>query len=353
MRIGFVWTVGGPEQWDDNDLETGIGGSEAMMILYAREFARMGHQVHCFAPCRETSPWLMEGVWWGRVSRAAVTPLDVLIAIRNVGPLAYTTAKVKALMANDQSCPDLGYAVVNGDCNLVITISKHQYERYQRQHPIDPALYMICSAGVVSEAYTPGAYSKVPGRCLYSSTPERGLIHFKDIWPRIHEQVPHAQLWITGGFELYGWDEAACEKHGGGIYRRMTDMPNVAYLGPISRSRLQGIQQQAELLLYPSTYDEMCCITALEMAAAGCPIVTTDRAALSERVIDGKTGYLVKGTPGTPEYDTEFVEKAVKLLTNPSLSAMMGGEARVIAKPHSYRNLCQQWLERFESMLHG
>jgi glycosyltransferase involved in cell wall biosynthesis len=353
LRIGFVWTKGGPESWDDRDLEVGIGGSEAMMILYAREFARLGHEVTCFIPREDRKVFVINEVSW-RPNWYHYGDLDVMVAVRSPAPLRYVKSPVRAVLANDQSCSDIPKMVDWDFCNLVITISPHQRDRYQAQHPIDPSLYMVSSAGVEWEAYQKQTYSKIEGLCLYASTPERGLVHFKTIWPRILERVPEALLWITGGFELYGWSEADCKKHSAHLYRAVENLHHVNYLGPLKRSHLQRIQQQAQLLLYPSTYDEMCCITALEMAAAGCPIVTTDRAALSERVIDGKTGYLIKGTPGTPEYDYEFVRQAVKLLTLSKLRAKMGVEARRFVEPHSYRNLCQQWLTRFESMMsHG
>lgn len=350
MRIALVWNTGSPREWDDRDLERGVGGSQAMMILYARQLVLMGHEVTChtpFPPFGKTR--IFHGVQWASVliNGWRHGGYDVVISLRNPYNLLETQAPVRAFLANDQDCPTLPFVVNGGDCNLIITISQYQTERYQKLYPdIAEELYLTSSAGVEYKAYETEDL-KMPQMCIYCSTPERGLAHLERLWPRILERVPEALLVVTGGFGLYGWPKAEVEKHQGDLMRRIAALPQVIMQLNAPRHILQAWQKEASLMLYPSTYDEMCCISALECAAARCAIITTNRAALSERVIEGETGYLIDGEPGAYHYDRQFVLLAEKLLTDHELCAKMGLRGHVLAEQYAYSRLAQIWVERF------
>lgn len=359
MRIAIVWSMGGPLSWDYANLEMGIGGSEAMMILRAHALAELGHEVTCFAPGNTIAHEHLGVVWTSLPSwpmRGAnydfgIEGFDVLVSLRRSGWGNITNPPVRALWANDQDCYDIEGAVESGECNLIITISEHQKWLYQRKHPSLPdGVFLVSSAGVEFDAYTP-ATSKDRNLCLYSSTPERGLRQLIRIWPWINKNVPDARLKVTGGFELYGASPERAIKLSEGLYGTISYMDNIEYLGPIPRSELIELQQRASLLIYPSIYDEMCCITALEMHAAGCAIVTTDRGALSERVRDGVDGYLIPGSPGTPAYDEYFVERVIELLRDSDKCHEMGKAGREEAKKYDHKVLAEQWIECFEHIL--
>lgn len=343
MNIAFIWSRGGPAAWSDPDLEWGIGGSEAMMILYSRAFAAQGHTVTCFSPGGSGEH---HGVTWRDVSVVGREPLsfDAAISVRTPEPLCHVDAPIKALLANDQTCPTLPDAVHAGDCNLIITISEYQTALYRLIYPQIPCeLYLTSSAGV---DIMPDRVPHKGLNCLYSSTPERGLAHLLRLWPRIHAETG-ADLYITGGFELYGWDAASCEKHGGYIYRLAERTPHATYLGPLSRKDYLKRLSVTDLFTYPSTYSENCCISALEAQAIGLPIVTSNRAALRERVLDGVSGYLVDGEPGDEAYNEAFVRRCCELLHSPTTRERMGREGQRLALAHRYPLLAKGWLARF------
>lgn len=352
MRIAFVFTTGGPRTWNDASLDKGLGGSETLMVLYARAFASMGHEVTCFAPIphqgNHTREWC-HGVSWSHCATAAYQAgYDVVVSLRSPLPLTGCRAPVRALLAVDQTCDFLPLARADKLFNLVITISQHQTDRYTALYHLSPELVLTSSAGVDWDAFSiPAAKSG----CIYASTPERGLSHFAHLWPRIVERVPDARLTVTSGFELYGFTPDACERYGKPHYDTLKGLKGVTYSGPLTREAYQKAMMGAAVMAYPSVYDEMCCIAALEAAASGTVIVTTDRGALSERVVDGETGYLIAGEPGTPAYDDAFVAKVTDLLTDPEKRRTMGKKARALAAPHDYEVLASEWLHRFKDML--
>lgn len=358
MKIAIVWGMGGPAVWSDENLEIGIGGSEAMMILRARALVALGHEVTCFAPGNEIEHECF-GVTWKSLPTWPMygdnydfgEDFDALVSLRRAGWGNTSAPPIRALWANDQGCLDIEQAVVRGECNLVITISEHQKQLYRSKYPLVPEeMYFVSSAGVAFDEYAPNMNKKDSHLCLFSSTPERGLRFLIKLWRGIQKEVPEARLRVTGGFELYGMTPRQAIKLSEGLYGTVSYLPNAKYLGPIARSELVSLQCEASLLLYPSTYEEMCCITALEMHAAGCAIVTTDRAALSERVRDGVDGYLIPGSPGTPAYDEFFLERAMELLQDPRKCKEMGRAGREAAQKYNHTTLAEQWIERFERM---
>lgn len=362
MKIAIVWSMGGSSSWNDLNLESGIGGSEGMIILRARALAELGHEVVCFAPGNE-KPSVHHGVLWKSlpswpfpISESydfGAEGFDVLVSLRRAGWGSSTTPPIRALWASDQKCYDLEDAVKTKQCNLIFPISDYQKELFQRQYPSVPnSLYVSSSAGVAFAEYEPDPV-KDTMLCMYSSTPERGLRQLNRQWYAIHNEIPGAKLRVTGGFELYGMSRERAHSMSAGLYVAAEYLPGVRYLGPIPRSALVALQHRASLLLYPSVYDEMCCIAALEMHAAGCAIVTTDRAALSERVRDGIDGYLIPGTPGTPAYDEFFFERAIELLRNPEMVRQFGIAGRKEAEKHDHRVLAKQWIATFNDVIGG
>lgn len=361
LKIAIVWSLGGPTFWSDEDLEAGIGGSEVMMILRARALAKLGHDVTCFAPGNEREH-VECGVTWrslpfwpthGAAYDFGNEGFDVLVSLRRAGWGDAYLPPVRALWGNDQSVYDLEESVANGSCNLVITISEYQKELFQRKYSTVPEyMYLVSSGGLEFADYTP-ARDKNMKLCMYSSTPERGLRQLIVSWRDIVKQVPDAQLVVTGGFELYGATPRKALDLSEGLYGTVSYMPNASYTSVLPRSALIELQQRAAMLIYPSIYDEMCCIVALEMHAAGCAIVTTDRAALSERVRDGVDGYLIPGSPGTPAYDEFFVERVVELLNDPDKCCKMGAAGREVVRAYDHTVLAKQWIERFEHILRG
>lgn len=347
MRIAFIWTKGGPDHWDDRDFETGIGGSEALMILYARTFAKYGHDVVVFAPTDQ--PGIYNGVEYKPV--VDDDHFDAVISIREAGPLyQFPDADIRAVLATQPYLSDIPQAVGAGACNLVITISPYQTKLYRKERPdIADVLYQS-SAGVNLEDYTVTSMSKNPYLCLYSATPERGMSHLIDIWPRIKADAPRAELAITGGLQLYGWSDDSVEDRFGDIYNQLRDLDGVRILGTLPRSDLVLLQRRTLIYLYPSTHDEMCCINILEAMAARMAAVTTNRGAVADWIEDGKTGYLLDGTPGERDYNDKFVQRAVSLLKDPALCGQIGTRAHTSVLDHNYDILYKEWIKKFKEV---
>jgi glycosyltransferase involved in cell wall biosynthesis len=88
-------------------------------------------------------------------------------------------------------------------------------------------------------------------------------------------------------------------------------------------------------MLHPG-YDETFCISALEALASGLPVITFNRSALSERVVNNVNGYIV---------DTfeSMAEKAINLAMNKSLLSNLSNNAMKISKKFCWNNIALMW----------
>ncbi|MDH4249464.1 MAG: methyltransferase domain-containing protein, partial [Deltaproteobacteria bacterium] len=143
---------------------------------------------------------------------------------------------------------------------------------------------------------------------LYSSRPERGLEHLVG-WgtdgvaeegggePGIMELLARELPELTLGVCAYDNTTPALAETYARLARRCTELPNVRWLGALSKSALGAHMSRAWLHIYPTTFEEVSCITAMETQCAGTPILTTPVAALPE-TLKGAGVTWVPLTPG-------------------------------------------------------
>lgn len=341
MRIAFVYDKGRPASFAGRSYDLGdFGGSEGSMIQFAFALTGLGHKVRIYVPGAQ--PHEHRRVEWRAIEGDArfKETFDVVIAMRFPDALRGMWARIKALFCHDPEVPGLPIHVYSGLVNLVIVVSEHQKRRFQQQHPIDERLYLVSNSGIVWADYDQ-LIPKVRGRAIYCSVPERGLAALGDIWPLIRKAVPWATLHVTGNLRLWGLDRDSPQ------ISRIESMEGVSYLGLVSREKLVREQLQSQVLLLPGSPSspEMCCMSAMECAAARNALVVTDLAALPERVIQGYTGYVV---PRVGAWQAEFADAAVRLMRDPDLSQMQL-HARLAEYIHDYKMLACHWVERFDA----
>ncbi|MBI4097743.1 MAG: glycosyltransferase family 4 protein [Candidatus Levybacteria bacterium] len=98
---------------------------------------------------------------------------------------------------------------------------------------------------------------------------------------------------------------------------------NISMLGSVSRNEVKKLLQRADIFAYPSWHSEGLPMSLIEAAQAALGIVATDSGAISELVIDQKTGLL------TAVGDSEAFKNALKrLVESQSLRKRLGKNAQ-------------------------
>jgi glycosyltransferase involved in cell wall biosynthesis len=142
------------------------------------------------------------------------------------------------------------------------------------------------------------AGKKVPNSFIYSSFPNRGLKPLLEMWPYITRKYTDATLhiysdvdgeWVNRNFP----DEMKA-------IRLLLNQKGVVYHGWVSKKELAKAWETASVWLYPCTFRETFCLTALEAAKSKTLVLTNNLAALENTV--GDRGLIVKGDPTTMEW---------------------------------------------------
>lgn len=108
---------------------------------------------------------------------------------------------------------------------------------------------------------------KIKKRCLYASSPDRGLQTLELIWPSIVENHPDAELVVTYGGELA--------------------LDNVINMGTLTKEEMNDLYATSDIWLHPANGGELFCITGVKAQVAQAIPVYFPIMALAETVKAG------------------------------------------------------------------
>ena len=351
--IAFFNATANPFAGDELE-KRGMGGSEGDVINLSRIFAnKFGFNVHVFSNC--DAPGIYDNVRYhdiksSRTEDIAAIGADLFILSRNVDVLQRTdfrkmNSKKVCLWAHDLATDPIWKGFKNALPNVdkVFALTDWHKRNVMLEHNIPEDKFFIARNGVdIGRFRDRDKIKKIPGKCIYSSTPFRGLDVLLEIWPKIREKVPHAELHVFSSMKVYGpaYDDTKFQN----LYDQAIAMDGVHYHGTIPQDKLAKEFMESELLVYPNTYDETCCITVFESQAAGTPIVTSAKAALNETVPE-ECGIKVEGNPYAEEYKKEFVDACVDLLTNKDKWDEM--HKACLQYDYSWDTISNEWIKEF------
>jgi len=292
-----------------------LGGSESAAFYLARALVRQGHQVTAFTRIPPEAAGVWEGVRYlaaGEPTQAAPlgadfewyaagTPHDVLLVQRVPDAFRRPFAgKVNLWWSHDLGLkrhqPALNAQLWNVD--RVLAVSAFHGRQLGAVYGIpagqiavvpngvDPALFAAVPDPDSPEGAAEGERKRAGGLLVYSSRPERGLEHLVGpggIMERLLESAPELKLRVAG----YDNTTPQLRPYYEALWRRCAELPNVEHVGALSKKELGDLMRAAWLQVYPTTFEEVSCITAMEAQAAGTPLVTSRLAALPETLQGG------------------------------------------------------------------
>lgn len=147
---------------------------------------------------------------------------------------------------------------------------------------------------------------------------------------------PRARFLFVGA-----WEDATLERD----VRRLAAPHHdaIEFHPPVTGERKRELLLSSSILLFPPVEPEGHPRVVLEALSAGLPVVTTDRGAIAETVIDGESGFVLSD----PD-PAEIADRLLLLLRNEQVRAEMAAAARQrylssFTQPHADR-LLADWL---------
>lgn len=292
-----------------DDGRMGVGGAELALLTMCEGWHRRGYDITLYNNPDEGGASIFPQKTLNEFDPHENR--DHLIIFRSPNERARFARGKKTWFSCDQMTvgdfKDFSYTV-----NSIVVISKFHAQYFKDMYGIDNV--NIIDLPVRVEDYE-GIESQPPSKkCIYTSIPDRGVMQLHAAWAQIVREVPDASLVLTSDWRLWNHEiDVSC------VYPfqlAYAQQKNVAYVGAVPRRRLIQFQTQADLLLYPCTYDELFCIAVAEAQVAGAIPVTSQFGAVRTT---NEFGYQIEGSPYEPAFVEKFVEKTVSLLRDPDL----------------------------------
>jgi len=319
----------------------GIGGAELALFTWAEFMARRGHQVRIYNDPAE--PGTYQGIEF--LSQNKFDPSenrDVFIAWRSPNRFIQKARGYRIHWSTDQYTSGNFATDIVPYVDKIVCISPFHRKYYLERYGPPETKIVYLDLGVRLEDYTMQP-KKVACRCIFCSVPDRGLQLVPNIWSVIKEAVPDASLVITSDYRLWGSQNPLNYQH----RLNMVGQEGTVYLGAIPRPRLIALQSEAQVHLYPCTYDELFCISAAECQVAGAYPVTSAMGALETT---NEFGITFTGHPESPAWQKEYTATVIELLLNQeSLTARAEACMERARVRFSWDKICDKW----EKMLNG
>ena len=335
MKIDFLCFDGSPlgcslkDLWGEGRRGIGTGGSEYLMLTLCEEWHKAHHEVVLY-----NNPLMTDGSPFEQRSIGSFDPnadRDVLIVFRTPNPYSLVAKGLKVWLSCDQAT--IGdFRSFAGTVHKIVCISPRHAEYFAQN-------YGITNTNVIDipvrmhDFDTIGEADKVENRLIFTSVPARGLDELFKVYPIIQQAIPKVSLAITSDYRLWG-----CGAGNEMFRNRWAGTSNVQFFGALPREKYIIELLKADILLYPSVYDELFCVSVAESQYAGAYPITSSSGALPTT----NMGMVLAETPPHRIY----ADRTIELLRNRDELKRLQDEVKQKAlERFSPERILKQWDE--------
>lgn len=310
MKIHILCTDGSPlgvtlkDLWGKGNRGIGLGGSEYALLTLCEEWHKRGDEVVLF-----NNPTTPDGSPFEQRRIAEYDPnekRDVLIIFRSPNDRSViTTNCLKVWWSCDQQT--IGdFTRFSSTVDKIVCISPRHAHFFKD-------IYGIKNTTVIDIPVRMDDYDsiekpeRIKNRLIFTSVPARGLDNLWRIYPIIQKEIPDVSLAITSDYRL--WGVGASNEH---FRSRWLSRSNVLFFGALPRERYILEQLKAQILLYPSNYDELFCVAVSESQYAGVYPITSNTGALPTT----NMGTVLSLNADDPHNDRAYADATISLLND-------------------------------------
>lgn len=376
MRIANILVSDSWGEVSPEAINKGIGGREGALLHLSKEWAKLGHEVTSFVNVKEGKRF-WEGIEVGgsfriepmgfheyiplNMTKMMLANFDWDVAIAWECPSAFNDEQIKRRIGlkicEMQVCHLSDKEMIAAKDNIDIMAVLSQWHKEFVIHSnvgISPENYFIGPNGIDISKYPEEEFKKKLSRkigndptFIYSSSPDRGLWYLLQSWPSIREHFTDAKLLI--GYGAKKWTSQMKWSHGR-VGEMATDIEllmeqdGVFDIGKIGQDKLSELQMNADAWLYPldsQSPTESGCITAIENAAAGNPVITTDCDCMKDEF--SKIGEIIDLPFDKEKYATAVID----ILSDQEYVEVLRKRGRKFAETRDWSLIAPLWLEMF------
>lgn len=316
-----------------NDRRVGVGGAELAILTLMEGWHNAGHTVVFY-----NNPTMAGGSPFRHAHVNQFIPQedrDILIIFRSPNPLSYNAKGRKVWFSTDQYTID-DFAKFSKKVDKIVTISPFHAQHFKEVYGIEDTITIDLPVRIQDYGLDEDAQEcRVPNRLIYCSVPDRGLAVLAQAYPIIKSAVPDASLVITSDYRLWGLPDARNEQY----LRKFFGMDGVQFLGAIPRRLMVHEQKKAQIMAYPSSYDELFCYAVAECQVAGAYPVTTSQGAL----ITTNMGLQVAGSASDPRWFSLYAEAVIHALRYENMEEKRNALSRKAIERFSLERIMKEW----------
>lgn len=313
------------QEWTPDILKKGIGGSEEAVINLTREWAKVGYNVTVYNNCKQEE--VFDGVtykpYWMFNYR---DKQDILILWRSLKVLDYEVNADKIFI-------DVHDVMQAGEFNekrlAKLTRIFFKSDAHRELYPEIPDDKVVVVPNGMDTSLFKTKKKRDPYLIYNTSSPDRSLSALVRIFSKIKAKEPRARMkWAYGWevFDPYFKNDRTQQAWKKTMQRKMKEA-GIEELGKISHKDVAELSLSAGVMLYPTHFMEIDCVSARKAQLGGSHVVCSDFGALNTTV---KYGYKIKSKytkdNWCPPYafdfadgedqDDEYVEAVLQAFTN-------------------------------------
>jgi len=224
------------------------------------------------------------------------------------------------------------------DATLIVTVSKYSSEKTVQFYNVEKTKIRVVPNGVDLERFKPRKSSKTVEHKIGADNkqcvlfvgrlvPRKGLHFLIEAAAYVVKKNKETKFVVVGDGPLRNHFVSCARKQG--------ILNNFVFLGEIPDEMLPTLYNSADLFVLPSTQEGQG-LTLLEAQASGKPVVAFNVGAISETVLDRKTGLLTR-----PD-SYELADAILKLLSNESMRKKMGHYGREFVSKNFSWDICAE-----------
>jgi len=181
----------------------------------------------------------------------------------------------------------------------------------------------------------------------YFSSYDRGLEILLDLWPRILEKYPKTTLDCCYGWDLFikGYRNNPERMEWMEKINKKMEQKGITHHGRVGKEELHKIRKECGIWAYPTSFQEINCITALECQRDGLVPVTINDFALKETVGSGKK---IDGSIYSKNVKEQWLEALFYYMGDRKAWIKESKKAREFARGYSWDVIYDKWLKVFK-----